>query len=138
MIQAAGDHRTRAARTARITSWRHDTCECRRLRSDQLIAGAKHLPQRARQREQSGVVRTDCSTTDRQALLEATADRVEAEKKAVARLETPENGKPISEARIDIELVIDHFRYFADIARAQEGRTVETDGSRQVQTMREP
>jgi len=47
-------------------------------------------------------------------------------------------GKPITEARIDIELVVDHFRYFAGIARAHEGRTVDTDDSRHVQTIEEP
>jgi aldehyde dehydrogenase (NAD+) len=53
-------------------------------------------------------------------------------------LESLDNGKPITEARIDIDLVIDHFRYFAGIARAHEGTTVETDDSRHVQTLREP
>ena len=78
------------------------------------------------------------STADRQAMLETMADRVAAKKEEFARLESLDNGKPITEARIDIGLVIDHFRYFAGIARAHEGSTVETDNSRHVQTLQEP
>lgn len=80
----------------------------------------------------------DYSTADRQAMLEAIADRVEANKEAFARLESLDNGKPITEARIDVGLVIDHFRYFAGIVRGHEGATVETDDSRTVQTFNEP
>jgi len=70
-------------------------------------------------------------------MLEAIADRIENNADEFARLESLDNGKPITEARIDIELVVDHFRYFAGIARA-EGRTVDTDDSRHVQTIEEP
>jgi len=78
------------------------------------------------------------STADRQAMLEAMADRVEERAEAFATLESLDNGKPIGEARIDIGLVVDHFRYFAGMARAHEGETVNTDGSRHVQTIQEP
>jgi aldehyde dehydrogenase (NAD+) len=78
------------------------------------------------------------SSADRQAMLEAIADCVADKKEEFARLESLDNGKPITEARIDMELVIDHFRYFAGIARAHEGRTVDTDDSRHVQTIEEP
>jgi aldehyde dehydrogenase (NAD+) len=71
-------------------------------------------------------------------MLEAIADCVADKKEEFARLESLDNGKPITEARIDMELVIDHFRYFAGIARAHEGRTVDTDDSRHVQTIEEP
>jgi len=78
------------------------------------------------------------SSAERQAMLEAIADRIENNADEFARLESLDNGKPITEARIDIELVVDHFRYFAGIARAHEGRTVDTDDSRHVQTIEEP
>ncbi|GAA0297034.1 aldehyde dehydrogenase family protein [Halarchaeum salinum] len=80
----------------------------------------------------------DYSTAQRQAMLDTIADRVETNKEAFARLESLDNGKPITEARGDIGLVIDHFRYFAGIARAHEGESVETDASRTVQTFQEP
>ena len=78
------------------------------------------------------------STAQRQSMLAAMADAVESKKEEFARLESLDNGKPITEARIDMDLVIDHFRYFAGIARAHEGETVETDDSRHVQTLQEP
>jgi len=83
-------------------------------------------------------VYSDYSTAERQAMLSEMADRVENKKEAFANLESLDNGKPITEARIDISLVIDHFRYFAGVARAHEGETVETDDSRTVQTYNEP
>ncbi|WP_256393726.1 aldehyde dehydrogenase family protein [Natronoarchaeum rubrum] len=81
---------------------------------------------------------SEYSDAERQAMLDAIADRVEDKKEEFARLESLDNGKPITEARIDMGLVADHFRYFAGIARAHEGRTVDTDDSRHLQTIREP
>ena len=83
-------------------------------------------------------VYSSVSAAERQAMLEAIADRIENNAEEFARLESLDNGKPITEARIDIDLVTDHFRYFAAIARAHEGRTVDTDNSRHVQTIEEP
>ena len=81
---------------------------------------------------------SEFSTAERQAMLDAIADCVENKAEAFAQLESLDNGKPITEARIDIGLVADHFRYFAGIARAHEGSTVGTDDSRHVQTIEEP
>jgi len=81
---------------------------------------------------------SEFSTAERQAMLDAIADCVENKAEAFAQLESLDNGKPITEARIDIGLVADHFRYFAGIARAHEGSTVDTDDSRHVQTIEEP
>jgi aldehyde dehydrogenase (NAD+) len=81
---------------------------------------------------------SDFSTAERQSMLESIADAVAANKEEFARLESLDNGKPITEARIDMGLVEDHFRYFAGIARAHEGETVDTDDSRHVQTLQEP
>ncbi|WP_276248525.1 MULTISPECIES: aldehyde dehydrogenase [unclassified Haladaptatus] len=78
------------------------------------------------------------SAADRQAVLTEIADRIEARTEDFARLETLDNGKPVTEARLDIGLVIDHFRYFAGAARVNEGRTVPTDTENHVQTIREP
>ena len=81
---------------------------------------------------------SEMSSADRQSMLETMADRVENKKEEFAQLESLDNGKPITEARIDVDLVIDHFRYFAGMARSHEGRTVDTDDSRHVQTLQEP
>lgn len=78
------------------------------------------------------------STDERQVMMEGIADAVEERREEFARLESLDNGKPITEARGDIGLVIDHFRYFGGLSRSKEGRTVQTDDSRHIQTLREP
>ena len=75
---------------------------------------------------------------ERQELLHEMADCIEAFDEEFAKLESLDNGKPIAEARQDIELVVDHLRYFGGIARAHEGGTLETQEQRYVQTYKEP
>ena len=56
------------------------------------------------------------------------ADRMEANLKLLAMVETLDNGKPIRETTAaDLPLAIDHFRYFAGCLRAQEGSLSEID-----------
>ncbi len=56
------------------------------------------------------------------------ADRMEANLKLIAMVETLDNGKPIRETTAaDIPLALDHFRYFAGCLRAQEGSISEID-----------
>jgi len=70
------------------------------------------------------------------------ADLIEARTEEFAQLETLDNGKPISVARVaDIPLVVDHFRYYAGWATKVEGETipVSTPGLRVLNyTLREP
>jgi phenylacetaldehyde dehydrogenase len=70
------------------------------------------------------------------------ADLIEARTEEFAQLETLDNGKPISVARVaDIPLVVDHFRYFAGWATKVEGETipVSTPGLQMLNyTLREP
>lgn len=62
------------------------------------------------------------SPAERAAVLNKIADRIEANKDALAVAEVWDNGKPIREAlAADIPLAADHFRYFAAAIRAQEG-----------------
>jgi len=82
---------------------------------------------------------SDYDAADRQRVLEEIADSVEENKEAFARLETLDNGKPISESRVDMELVADHFRYFAGAVRVNGGDTIPSGGDGQhVQTISEP
>ena len=74
---------------------------------------------------------------ERQQLLQTLADRLNARAEDFARIEVLDNGKPITEAREDIELAVDHLRYFAGAARNIEGKTV-PNGELHVQTRREP
>jgi phenylacetaldehyde dehydrogenase len=70
------------------------------------------------------------------------ADLIEARTEEFAQLETLDNGKPISVARVaDIPLVVDHFRYYAGWATKIEGETipVSTPGLHMLNyTLREP
>ena len=53
------------------------------------------------------------------------ADLIEQHAEEFAQLETLDNGKPLSVARVaDIPLVVDHFRYYAGWATKVEGETI--------------
>lgn len=62
---------------------------------------------------------------ERAALLHRLADKLEAEKEEVARLEALDTGKRMVEARIDMDDVISVFRHFAGLATADAGRVVD-------------
>ena len=63
------------------------------------------------------------SATERSNILLKIADRMEQNLDLLARAETWDNGKPIRETTAaDIPLAIDHYRYFASVIRAEEGR----------------
>ncbi|WP_375488883.1 aldehyde dehydrogenase family protein [uncultured Mycobacterium sp.] len=65
---------------------------------------------------------------ERAAILNKIADRIDANRDALALAEAWDNGKPIREAlAADIPLAADHFRYFAAAIRAQEGTLSQID-----------
>jgi aldehyde dehydrogenase len=65
---------------------------------------------------------------ERAAILNKIADRIDANREALALAEVWDNGKPIREAlAADIPLAADHFRYFAGAIRAQEGTLSQID-----------
>ncbi|HEV2634108.1 MAG TPA: aldehyde dehydrogenase [Actinocrinis sp.] len=79
------------------------------------------------------------SAGERANVLNKIADRMEANLEALAVAETWENGKPIRETMAaDIPLAIDHFRYFAGAARAQEGSLSEIDDDTVAYHFHEP
>jgi aldehyde dehydrogenase len=68
------------------------------------------------------------SIAARAQILNRIADKMEQNLDLLAYVETVDNGKPIRETTFaDIPLAIDHFRYFAACARAQEGSLSEID-----------
>src|ERR1700760_780279 len=68
------------------------------------------------------------SAAHRAGLLNKIADIIEANLEMLAVVETIDNGKAIRECRAaDLPLVIDHFRYFAGVIRAEEGGISEHD-----------
>lgn len=81
----------------------------------------------------------ETTTTERARVLNAMADAIEANLEALAVAEAWENGKPVRETLgADLPLVIDHFRYFAAAARAEEGRSTEIDKDTIAYHFREP
>ncbi|HVZ00618.1 MAG TPA: aldehyde dehydrogenase [Dongiaceae bacterium] len=66
--------------------------------------------------------------TERATVLEKIAERISDNLDVLALAETVDNGKPIRETTAaDIPLTIEHFKYFAACARAQEGALSEID-----------
>ncbi len=63
---------------------------------------------------------------ERAALLRRLADRLEADRDQVARLESLDTGKRFVESQIDVDDIVSVFRHFADLATADAGRVVDT------------
>jgi aldehyde dehydrogenase (NAD+) len=81
---------------------------------------------------------SEADATKRQRVLNEIADRIEDRRSDLARIESLDNGKPIREARADIALVADQFRYFAGATRTHGGDTVPSGSGKSIQTIREP
>ncbi len=71
--------------------------------------------------------------------LSAVADELAARSDAVARIITMENGKPLAQGMAEVNMTIDHFRWFAEEARRGYGRVVphQADGKRNI-VIRQP
>ncbi|WP_236981026.1 aldehyde dehydrogenase family protein [Membranihabitans maritimus] len=79
------------------------------------------------------------SAAERSNVLLKIADAIEENAEILARVETWDNGKPIREtSNADIPLVIDHFRYFAGVIRAEEGTATELDSYTLSMNIKEP
>ena len=79
------------------------------------------------------------SPAERAVILNKIADRMEENLEMLSVTETWENGKPVRETMAaDIPLAIDHFRYFAGVARAQEGSLSELDADTVAYHIKEP
>ena len=79
------------------------------------------------------------SASERGALLWKLGDLIEKNRDEIARLETLDTGKPITESsRIDVPMTVDVFRYFAGAATKLEGSTIPVSGPFFNYTLREP
>lgn len=68
------------------------------------------------------------SAAERANILNEIADITEENLEFLATIDTVDNGKPIRETlNADLPLVVDHFRYFAGVIRAEEGSMSELD-----------
>lgn len=75
---------------------------------------------------------------DRSLLLERLAAALEASAEDFAMVEVLQTGKPITEARGDVARAVDGLRFYAAMARMIRGETIEVDGHKRAQTIREP
>ncbi len=79
------------------------------------------------------------SPTERAGILNAIADRLEANLEEFAVAETWDNGKAVRETlAADMPLAVDHFRYFAGAIRAQEGGISQLDDNTVAYHFHEP
>ena len=79
------------------------------------------------------------SPTERAAVLNRIADRIDANLEMLSVAETWDNGKPVREPlNADIPLAADHFRYFAASIRSQDGNHAELDGDMVAYHFHEP
>ncbi|GEO19788.1 aldehyde dehydrogenase family protein [Cyclobacterium qasimii] len=79
------------------------------------------------------------SPAERSKLLNKIADVIEENLEMLARIETVDNGKALRETRAaDLPLVIDHFRYFAGVIRADESTISEHDENTVSIALHEP
>ncbi len=79
------------------------------------------------------------SAAARSSLLLKLAEITEQHLPFLAAVETVDNGKPIRETlNADLPLVVDHFRYFAGVIRAEEGTAVEIDADTLSLNIKEP
>lgn len=82
---------------------------------------------------------TSISPAKRGELMWRFADLLEENREHIAELETLDNGKPISEARLDVDASVNHFRYYAGWTTKIEGATIPVSVPNQlVYTKREP
>jgi betaine-aldehyde dehydrogenase len=74
---------------------------------------------------------------DRAALIRALADAIEGRSEDLARLEARNAGKPIGDARAEMEMVVETYRYYAGAPERLTGRTIPVSGGIDM-TFREP
>jgi aldehyde dehydrogenase len=81
----------------------------------------------------------ETSVAERSRTLNRVADAIEENLEMLAIAESYENGKPVRETlAADLPLAIDHFRYFADVIRGEEGSISEIDKDTVAYHFREP
>ena len=78
------------------------------------------------------------SVQDRASLLERVADAIDAEREALASLETLDTGKTLIESRADMDQIAQVFRYFAAEARTARGDVNPVPGGAMSLTVYDP
>ena len=106
----------------RIPRSNEKDCEAAILAADKAFQSFKHT-----------------SVLERSTLLNKIADAIEANLENIAIAETLDNGKTVRETlAADVPLVVDHFRYFASVIRAESGTVSDLDENTISQEIHEP
>ncbi|RZC35455.1 retinal dehydrogenase 1, partial [Asbolus verrucosus] len=71
-------------------------------------------------------------------LINKLADLIQRDSQVLAELETLDNGKPLTESRLDIQYAIDVLRYYAGYCDKIHGNTIPSDGDYFALTRKEP
>jgi len=80
----------------------------------------------------------DTTAQDRAKLLNAVADKIDANAEEFVRIDTLNNGKPIRESEYDVADAANCFRYYAGLATKPHGQTFDVPAPSQSFTVREP
>ncbi len=80
----------------------------------------------------------DLAPSDRAAYMHAMADKIEEWKDEISLVEARDNGKTQFEANLEVQMVVDTFRYYAGWADKIEGSQIPVPGDRLDFTIREP
>ncbi len=78
------------------------------------------------------------ATAERAVILERVADAIRDHAAAIARIETIDTGKPLSQSVSDVRIAERYFRYYAHAAEHLFGDTIPSAGGLRVVTEREP
>lgn len=101
------------------------------------VEDARQAIAAAREAFDSGVW-SELPAVERARYLLKVADKIEERKEELAALETMDNGKPLREARFDMEDAAACFRYYAGLITTPHGQTYEVPDTVQAMVVREP
>jgi acyl-CoA reductase-like NAD-dependent aldehyde dehydrogenase len=100
-------------------------------------AGAEETDEAIERAKRAFPAWRDVTASDRSALLHRLANAIEAKVEELAKLEARNAGKPISDARGEIGMVVETFRYYAGAPERLTGKTIPVSGGIDM-TFREP
>jgi acyl-CoA reductase-like NAD-dependent aldehyde dehydrogenase len=100
-------------------------------------AGAEQVDEAVERAKKAFPSWRELAPEERAGLLRALADRLESRLEQLARLEARNVGKPIADARAEMEMVVHTYRYYSGAPERLLGRTIPVEGGVDM-TFREP
>lgn len=106
-----------------------EVARCGAKEIDQAVSAARHTYETAWRKS---------SAVERARILRRIGDLVERNSEQLARLETLDTGKPLSQGRADVRVATRYFEYYADTVEALFGDTVPGPSEVLIYTLNEP